>query len=88
VEGLTRSTSDPALCTKSAMCAPIVPRNLNSRAVRLSHHTTDLHRCPRGPAETAISGKTGEGTNSTYCHPRKETVDALTAVLPMPLPSA
>lgn len=23
----------------------------------------------------------GEGTNSTYCHPRKETVDALTAAL-------
>jgi hypothetical protein len=27
------------------------------------------------------AGRAGEGTNSTYCHPRKETVDALTAVL-------
>lgn len=25
------------------------------------------------------SGKPGEGTNRTYCHPRKSTIDALTA---------
>jgi hypothetical protein len=32
--------------------------------------------------EPAISaGMAGEGTNSTYCHPRRETVDALTAAL-------
>ena len=28
-----------------------------------------------------LDGKAGEGTNSTYCHSRKETVDALTDML-------
>jgi hypothetical protein len=37
---------------------------------------------PSEPSYAVISaGKPGEGTNSTYCHPRKETVDALTAAL-------
>jgi competence protein ComEC len=55
--------------------------------LQVGHHGSKTSSSPAlldraRPKYAVISaGRAGEGTNSTYCHPRKETVDALTTVL-------
>ncbi len=55
--------------------------------LQVGHHGSKTSSSPalldRAKPKYAVisAGKPGEGTNATYCHPRKETVDALTAVL-------
>jgi len=55
--------------------------------LQVGHHgsntSSTLALLDRAKPKYAVisAGKPGEGTNATYCHPRKETVDALTAVL-------
>jgi competence protein ComEC len=55
--------------------------------LQVRHHGSKTSSSPAfldrvKPKYAVISaGMAGEGTNSTYCHPRKETVDALTSAL-------
>ncbi len=55
--------------------------------LQVGHHGSKTSSSP-GAARTRepevcrhLGRPAGEGTNLTYCHPRKETVDAMTAVL-------
>lgn len=63
-----------------AIDAPVTLLQVGHHGSKTSSRPTLLDRAQ--PKYAVIStGKPGEGTNATYCHPRKETVDALTAVL-------
>src|SRR4051794_19015519 len=63
-----------------AIDAPVTLLQVGHHGSKTSSTPTLLDRTK--PKYAVISaGKPGEGTNATYCHPRKETVDALTGIL-------
>jgi competence protein ComEC len=63
-----------------AVDAPVTLLQVGHHGSRTSSSPALLDRAK--PKYAVISAaKAGEGTNRTYCHPRKETVDALTAAL-------
>jgi competence protein ComEC len=66
--------------TDLPISAPVTLLQVGHHGSKTSSSAAFLDRVR--PKYAVISaGLAGEGTNSTYCHPRKETVDALTTVL-------